>query len=212
MSSVTAIVLAFCLGDKLGTKMKLWDFLCENIVFSPCWCFVCLLFQWLETGFSTQWCFENFIQHRSMKRARDVRDQLEGLMERVEIEPTSDPGDNVGIRKVSHYCSLMIFNALIIVAPCLRYIDRTAAECPSVVCKILTRESRATGIGIPYVISYVLSDPMPRPEQNAVPAHSHSGLAIYLWCCWISSTKLIHNMYVYYHSTDDVQAYCNFGN
>ena len=42
--------------------------------------------QWEETGFSTQWCFENFIQHRSMKRARDVRDQLAGLCERVEID------------------------------------------------------------------------------------------------------------------------------
>jgi pre-mRNA-splicing factor ATP-dependent RNA helicase DHX16 len=36
-----------------------------------------------------------------MKRARDVRDQLEGLLERVEIEVTSNPGDTIGIRKVS---------------------------------------------------------------------------------------------------------------
>jgi len=35
-----------------------------------------------------------------MKRARDVRDQLEGLMERVEIELTSNPNDNTAIRKV----------------------------------------------------------------------------------------------------------------
>lgn len=55
--------------------------------------------QWAATGYSTQWCYENFIQHRSMKRARDVRDQLEGLMERVEIEPTSNPNDIVSIRK-----------------------------------------------------------------------------------------------------------------
>merc|ERR1719427_510505 len=34
-----------------------------------------------------------------MKRARDVRDQLAGLMERVEIEPTSNPGDSIAIRK-----------------------------------------------------------------------------------------------------------------
>uniref|UniRef100_A0A8C7Y724 RNA helicase n=1 Tax=Oryzias sinensis TaxID=183150 RepID=A0A8C7Y724_9TELE len=34
--------------------------------------------QWVESGFSTQWCYENFIQFRSMRRARDVRDQLEG--------------------------------------------------------------------------------------------------------------------------------------
>ena len=60
----------------------------------------CLLLQWMETGYSTQWCYENFIQHRSMKRARDIRDQLEGLMERVEIEVKSNPQDSVAIRKV----------------------------------------------------------------------------------------------------------------
>lgn len=36
-----------------------------------------------------------------MKRARDVRDQLEGLLERVEVEPASCNGDSVAIRKVS---------------------------------------------------------------------------------------------------------------
>ncbi|XP_050406181.1 pre-mRNA-splicing factor ATP-dependent RNA helicase DHX16 isoform X1 [Patella vulgata] len=55
--------------------------------------------QWEETDYSTQWCYENFIQHRSMKRARDVRDQLESLLERTEIEITSDVGNTVGIRK-----------------------------------------------------------------------------------------------------------------
>lgn len=34
-----------------------------------------------------------------MKRARDVRDQLEGLMERVEIEKTSNRQDHDAIRK-----------------------------------------------------------------------------------------------------------------
>ena len=54
--------------------------------------------QWLESGFSTQWCFENFIQHRSMTRARDIRDQLENLCERVEIELSSSI-DSQNIRK-----------------------------------------------------------------------------------------------------------------
>jgi pre-mRNA-splicing factor ATP-dependent RNA helicase DHX16 len=31
-----------------------------------------------------------------MKRARDIRDQLVGLMERVEIEMTSNPQDHDG--------------------------------------------------------------------------------------------------------------------
>ncbi|KAM7383051.1 hypothetical protein PAMP_002737 [Pampus punctatissimus] len=55
--------------------------------------------QWLESGYSTQWCYENFIQFRSMRRARDVRDQLEGLMDRIEVEVVSSQGDSVPIRK-----------------------------------------------------------------------------------------------------------------
>lgn len=34
-----------------------------------------------------------------MKRARDIRDQLEGLLERVEIEMVSNPGDLEAIKK-----------------------------------------------------------------------------------------------------------------
>ncbi|PHU24015.1 putative pre-mRNA-splicing factor ATP-dependent RNA helicase DHX16 [Capsicum chinense] len=54
---------------------------------------------WKETNFSTQWCYENYIQVRSMKRARDIRDQLEGLLERVEIELTSNVNDYEAIKK-----------------------------------------------------------------------------------------------------------------
>ncbi|EOY22007.1 RNA helicase family protein isoform 1 [Theobroma cacao] len=54
---------------------------------------------WRETNYSTQWCYENYIQVRSMKRARDVRDQLEGLLERVEIELTSNLNDLEAIKK-----------------------------------------------------------------------------------------------------------------
>ncbi|XP_053329339.1 pre-mRNA-splicing factor ATP-dependent RNA helicase DHX16 [Spea bombifrons] len=55
--------------------------------------------QWVETGHSLQWCYENFIQARSLRRARDVREQLEGLMGRIEIELTSCEGDNTPVRK-----------------------------------------------------------------------------------------------------------------
>ncbi|XP_024374932.1 pre-mRNA-splicing factor ATP-dependent RNA helicase DEAH1 [Physcomitrium patens] len=54
---------------------------------------------WKETNYSTQWCYENYIQVRSMKRARDIRDQLEGLLERVEIESSSNPNELDNIRK-----------------------------------------------------------------------------------------------------------------
>ena len=56
--------------------------------------------QWADTSYSTQWCYENFIQYRSMKRARDIREQLEGLCERVEIEVTSCGNESITIRKV----------------------------------------------------------------------------------------------------------------
>jgi len=55
--------------------------------------------QWADTDYSSQWCYENYIQYRSMKRARDIRDQLEGLLERVEIELVSNPGETENIRK-----------------------------------------------------------------------------------------------------------------
>ncbi|KAI5702577.1 hypothetical protein M8J76_016120 [Diaphorina citri] len=55
--------------------------------------------QWADADFSTQWCYENFIQHRSMKRARDVREQLIGLVQRVEMELVSNPTETVNIRK-----------------------------------------------------------------------------------------------------------------
>ncbi|XP_053677739.1 pre-mRNA-splicing factor ATP-dependent RNA helicase DHX16 [Anopheles nili] len=55
--------------------------------------------QWAESDYSTQWCYENFIQFRSMKRARDVREQLMGLMQRVEIEMVSALPETTNIRK-----------------------------------------------------------------------------------------------------------------
>uniref|UniRef100_A0A8C0G8A6 Activating signal cointegrator 1 complex subunit 3 n=1 Tax=Chelonoidis abingdonii TaxID=106734 RepID=A0A8C0G8A6_CHEAB len=58
-----------------------------------------LLNVYTQSAFSMQWCYENFIQFRSMRRARDVREQLEGLMERIEVDLTSSEGDYVPIRK-----------------------------------------------------------------------------------------------------------------
>ncbi|KAF8362245.1 mog-4 [Pristionchus pacificus] len=54
--------------------------------------------KWKETDFNMQWCMENFVQHRTMKKARDIRDQLMALLERVEIEPKSSD-DSIAIRK-----------------------------------------------------------------------------------------------------------------
>jgi pre-mRNA-splicing factor ATP-dependent RNA helicase DHX16 len=45
--------------------------------------------QWVETDFSYQWAQENFLQYKTLCRARDVRDQLLRLCDRVEVEITS---------------------------------------------------------------------------------------------------------------------------
>lgn len=37
---------------------------------------------WKNSGYAAAWCFENFIQARSMKRAKEVREQLTKIMER----------------------------------------------------------------------------------------------------------------------------------
>ncbi|KAG0264436.1 hypothetical protein BG011_006795 [Mortierella polycephala] len=68
-------------GDHL-TLLNIWD-------------------QWVESNYSIQWCFENFLQHRSMSKARDIRDQIVGLMERTEVAmvSNSNPADTAPIRK-----------------------------------------------------------------------------------------------------------------
>jgi len=51
--------------------------------------------QWRDSGHSTQWCYENFVQVRSLRRARDVREQLDALLDRVDVPRASvlDAGD-----------------------------------------------------------------------------------------------------------------------
>lgn len=50
--------------------------------------------EWVKTGYSTQWCYDMFLQVRSMRRARDIREQLEQLCERVEVDQTLSNPDH----------------------------------------------------------------------------------------------------------------------
>lgn len=50
--------------------------------------------QWADTNYSQQFCYEQFLQFKSLSRARDIRDQLAGLCERVEIVIQSNPNTN----------------------------------------------------------------------------------------------------------------------
>lgn len=56
--------------------------------------------QWVDSDFSHVWAKENFLDLRSLQRARDVRDQLANLCERVEVVPsTCGSSDLVPIQK-----------------------------------------------------------------------------------------------------------------
>jgi pre-mRNA-splicing factor ATP-dependent RNA helicase DHX16 len=61
-------------GDHL-TFLNIWQ----------CWC---------RAGFTSQWCFDHYVQYRSMRRARDIRAQLAHLARRagitVELRASSD--------------------------------------------------------------------------------------------------------------------------
>ncbi|KAF9046466.1 pre-mRNA splicing factor [Panaeolus papilionaceus] len=50
--------------------------------------------QWAETNYSQQFCYEQFLQFKSISRARDIRDQLAGLCERVEVVIQGNPNSN----------------------------------------------------------------------------------------------------------------------
>lgn len=50
--------------------------------------------QWLDSDFSFVWARENFLQQRSLTRARDVRDQLAKLCDRVEVTVSTAGASN----------------------------------------------------------------------------------------------------------------------
>ncbi len=51
--------------------------------------------QWVDSDFSYVWARENFLQQRSLTRARDVRDQLAKLCDRVEVTISSAGANNL---------------------------------------------------------------------------------------------------------------------
>ncbi|WVO20013.1 uncharacterized protein IAS62_001303 [Cryptococcus decagattii] len=55
--------------------------------------------QWAESNYSQQFCYENFVQFKSLCRVRDIRDQLAQLCDRVEVVIESTPNDVVPVQK-----------------------------------------------------------------------------------------------------------------
>ncbi|KAK9801965.1 hypothetical protein WJX73_002689 [Symbiochloris irregularis] len=64
---------------------------------------------WKSSNFSKPWCFENFVQDRSLRRAQDVRKQLLSIMDRYKLDLVSAGRDFNKIRKA--ICSGFFFHA-----------------------------------------------------------------------------------------------------
>ncbi|KAI9751611.1 MAG: DEAH-box ATP-dependent RNA helicase prp22 [Lichina confinis] len=64
---------------------------------------------WKKSKFSSAWCFENFIQARSMKRGQDVRSQLVTIMERYKHSIVSCGRNTIKVRQA--LCSGFFRNA-----------------------------------------------------------------------------------------------------
>ncbi|KAF0989303.1 hypothetical protein HZS_1471 [Henneguya salminicola] len=64
---------------------------------------------WKNSKFSNPWCFENFIQARSLRRAQDIRKQMLGIMDRHNLDVLSC-GKNVAVVQMA-ICSGFFRNA-----------------------------------------------------------------------------------------------------
>ncbi|XP_001948871.2 ATP-dependent RNA helicase DHX8 [Acyrthosiphon pisum] len=64
---------------------------------------------WKNNKFSNAWCYENFVQVRTLKRAQDVRKQLLGIMDRHKLDVVSAGKNTARIQKA--ICSGFFRNA-----------------------------------------------------------------------------------------------------
>ena len=64
---------------------------------------------WKNNKFSNAWCYENFVQIRTLKRAQDVRKQLLGIMDRHKLDVVSAGKNTVRVQKT--VCSGFFRNA-----------------------------------------------------------------------------------------------------
>ena len=64
---------------------------------------------WKYNKFSSPWCFENFLQARSLKRAQDVRKQLLTIMDRYKLDLVSAGANLARVRRA--VCSGFFYHA-----------------------------------------------------------------------------------------------------
>ncbi|XP_062599340.1 ATP-dependent RNA helicase DHX8-like, partial [Saccostrea cucullata] len=64
---------------------------------------------WKNNKFSSPWCYENFVQIRTLKRAQDVRKQMLGIMDRHKLDVVSCGKNTARVQKA--ICSGFFRNA-----------------------------------------------------------------------------------------------------
>jgi ATP-dependent RNA helicase DHX8/PRP22 len=70
---------------------------------------LCVYNSWKNHNCSSGWCYENFIQYRSMKRAQDIRKQMLGIMDRHKLDVVSCGKNTSKVQKA--ICSGFFRNA-----------------------------------------------------------------------------------------------------
>ena len=64
---------------------------------------------WKNNKFSSAWCYENFVQMRTLKRSQDIRKQLLGIMDRHKLDVVSCGKSTTRVQKA--ICSGFFRNA-----------------------------------------------------------------------------------------------------
>ena len=64
---------------------------------------------WKNNKFSSAWCYENFVQMRTLKRCQDIRKQLLGIMDRHRLDVVSCGKSTTRVQKA--VCSGFFRNA-----------------------------------------------------------------------------------------------------
>ncbi|KAE8664531.1 hypothetical protein F3Y22_tig00112759pilonHSYRG00007 [Hibiscus syriacus] len=93
---ISAMEQLYSLGalDEEGLLTKLGRKTAEFPLDPP----LCKMLTWKEKNFSGPWCFENFVQSRSLTRAQDVRKQLD-IMDKYKLDVVSAGKNFTKIRK-----------------------------------------------------------------------------------------------------------------
>jgi ATP-dependent RNA helicase DHX8/PRP22 len=62
---------------------------------------------WKNSNFSGPWCFDNFVQSRSLRRAQDVRKQLLTIMDKYKLDVVSAGRNCTKIKKAIYHCRIL---------------------------------------------------------------------------------------------------------